>query len=108
MISKLDERRKWKKVGNEEVSKNYIRLRNELKGTTEKAKKAYLDRICDEVTEFKRIGCCDLMYMKTKEVGWRENERVQNIDIKDSGGKITVDQRQVLKIWEYYRAVRWS
>jgi hypothetical protein len=45
MISKMDERRKWKKVNNEgrkEGRKNYRRLRNELKRATDKAKKECL------------------------------------------------------------------
>jgi hypothetical protein len=42
------------------------------------------------------------MYMKTKELGWKENNGIQHIDIEDSQGKIIVDQRQVLKIWENY------
>jgi hypothetical protein len=33
MISKMDERRKWKNVNNEEGRKNNRRLRNELKRT---------------------------------------------------------------------------
>jgi hypothetical protein len=39
MISKMDERRKWKNVNNEEGRRNYRRLRNELKRATDKAKK---------------------------------------------------------------------
>ena len=39
MISKMDERRKLKKVNTKEVRRNYRRLRNELKRATEKAKK---------------------------------------------------------------------
>ena len=34
MISKMDERRKWKNVNTEEGRKNYRRLRNELKRAT--------------------------------------------------------------------------
>jgi hypothetical protein len=46
--------------------------------------------------------CYDLMYMKTKELSWKENQRIQNNGIKDSQENVTADQRQVLKIWEYY------
>jgi hypothetical protein len=52
--------------------------------------------------EFKRRGCYDLMYMKTKEVGWKETEGIQNIGIKDSQENRIVCQSQVLKIWENY------
>ena len=39
MIRKMDERRKWKNVNTEEGTKNYRRLRNELKSATDNAKK---------------------------------------------------------------------
>jgi hypothetical protein len=39
IISKMDERRKWKNVNTEEGSKNYRSLRNELKTDTDNAKK---------------------------------------------------------------------
>jgi len=45
MISKMDERRKWKNVNIEEGRKNYRRLRNELKRATDNAKKEYLKNI---------------------------------------------------------------
>jgi hypothetical protein len=68
----MDERRKWKNVNNEEGRKNYRRMRNEFKRATNNAKKEYLDSICDEIIEFLRRGRYDLMYMKTKELVWKE------------------------------------
>ena len=41
-----------------------------------------------------------MMYMKTKELGWKETHGIQNIGIEDSQGNRIVDQRQVLQIWE--------
>jgi hypothetical protein len=102
MISKMDERRKWKNVRNKERRKIYRRRRNELKGATDNAKKEYLESICNEIIEFQRTGHYDLMYMKTKELGWKENHGIQNIGIEDSQGNIIIDQRPVLKIWETY------
>ena len=102
MISKMVERRKWKNCNNEEGRKNYRRLRNELKRTTETAKKEYLENICNEIIEFQRTGRYDLMHMKTKELGWNETLGIQSIGIEDSLGNRIVDQRQVLKIWENY------
>jgi hypothetical protein len=52
--------------------------------------------------EFQRTGCYDLMSVKTKELGWKENDGIQNIGIEDCQGNVIVDQRQVLKIWESY------
>ena len=54
------------------------------------------------VIEFHRTVRYDLMYMKTKELGWKEKQGIQNIGIEDSQGNRIVDQRQVLKIWENY------
>jgi hypothetical protein len=45
--------------------KSCKRLKIELKTSTDKIKKEYLECICDETVEFKRIGLYDLMYMKT-------------------------------------------
>jgi hypothetical protein len=90
--------------GNKRTStiKNYRRLRNELKRATDNAKKEYLESICDEIIEFQRTGCYDLMYMKKKELGWKENRGIQNIGIEDSQGNIIINQRRVLQIWKNY------
>ena len=53
-----------------------------------------------------RTGRYDLMYMKTKELGWKENQGIQNIGIEDSQGNKIVEQSQVLKIWENYGTTR--
>ena len=52
--------------------------------------------------EFHRTGRYDLIYMKTKELGWKETQGIQNIGIEDSQGNRIIDQRQMLKIWENY------
>ena len=44
----------------------------------------------------------DLMFIKSKELGWKETQGIQNIGIEDSQGNRIVDQKQVLKIWENY------
>jgi type I site-specific restriction endonuclease len=56
MISKMDDRRKWKNVNSEEGRKNYRRARNELKRATDNAQKEYLENICNEIMEFQRTG----------------------------------------------------
>ena len=84
MISKIDERRKWKNVNTDEGKNNYRRLRNKLKRATDNAKKDYLENICNEIMELQRTGRYDLMCMKTKELGWQETQWIQNIGIEDS------------------------
>jgi hypothetical protein len=71
IISKMNERRKWKNVYTEEGGSNYRRLRIELKRATDNAKKVYLENTCTEIKEYQRTERYDLMYMKTKELGWK-------------------------------------
>jgi hypothetical protein len=68
----------------------------------ENAKKEYLQSICDEIIAFQRTGRYDLMYMKTKELGWKENHGNQNVGIEDSQRNIIIVRRRVLQIWENY------
>jgi len=60
-----------------EGRKNYRRLRNQLKRTTLNAKKECLENMCNEIMEFQRTGRYDLVYMKTKELGWKETQGIQ-------------------------------
>ena len=94
----MDERRKWKNVNTEESRKNYRRLRKELKRTTDNAKKEYLENICNDIMGFQRTGRYDLMYTKTKVLGWTETQGIQNSGIENSQGNRIVGQGQVLKI----------
>jgi len=72
IISKTEERRKWKIVNTEEGRRIYRKLRKELKSSTEKAKKKYLENTCKEIKKFHRPGRYDLIYMKTKELEGRK------------------------------------
>jgi len=60
---------------------------------TEKAKKEYLGNACTEIMEFNRTGRYDLMYMKTKELGWKETQVIQNIGVEDSQGNRILDEK---------------
>ena len=51
---------------------------------------------------FKETGHYNLMYMKTKELGWNETQGIQGNGIEDSQGNRITEERQVLKIWENY------
>ena len=52
--------------------------------------------------DLQRTVSYDLMYMKTKEIGWQETQGIQNIGIEDSRLNIIVELSQVVKIWENY------
>jgi hypothetical protein len=73
-----------------------------LKRATDNAEEEYLENVCNEIMEFQRTWPYDLMYMKTKELGWKETQGIQNIGIEDSQRNRVVQQRQGLKIWENY------
>jgi len=68
-----------------------------LPRATEKARKEYLENTYTEIMEMQITGRYDLMFMKTRELSWKETQGIQNIDIEDSQGNRIVDQRQVLK-----------
>jgi hypothetical protein len=42
------------------------------------------------------------MYMKTKKLGWKDNQGVQTTGIEGCQRNVIVDLRQVLKIWDNY------
>jgi hypothetical protein len=62
-----------------EFSSNF-RIEREKKSTI------YLEKACTEIMEFHRTGCYDLMYMKTKEVGWKEPRRFKILASKTLRG----------------------
>lgn len=49
--------------------------------------------------EFQKAWHYDLKYMKTKELGWKENHGIQNIGTEDSKGNITTEK----KYWKFRR-----
>jgi len=72
--------------GNVNVSKEEGRLRNELKRTTVKAKTEYFESIIHEIISFQKRVPNNLMYMKKKELGWKENHGIKNIGFKTING----------------------
>ena len=57
-----------------------------IKKSHRKCQKEYLENIGNEIIEYQTTGHYDVMYMKTKEVGWKETRGIQNIGIEDSQG----------------------
>jgi len=87
MMSEMNEQRMWKNVNNEEGTKNLTRMWNELTRAIHKATKEYLEGTCD-IMKLPRTGCYDLMYTKMKELGWNENDGIQNTGTEDPQGNI--------------------
>ena len=80
------------KKGNGRISTTKKKLRTAedgeriLKKAKEKTKEEYLESICNEIIHFQRRGSYALMeaYMKRKELGWKDTQRIQNTGIEDS------------------------
>ena len=89
VINKMDEQRKQKNVNNE-GRKNYRTVRNELERATNKAKEVYVESIRDEVMEFERTECYDLLSIKMKKLGWKKSHMCHNIGNEDSKWNIRV------------------
>ena len=66
MISKMDERRKWKNVRTMEGNNMYRKLNNELRRETDGAREDWWKSECNELEELDRGGRSDLMYKKVK------------------------------------------
>ena len=50
--------------------------------------------------EIQRTGHYKLMYMKTKVLGWKETQGIQNTGFEVSQGNGILEKNQVLKIWQ--------
>jgi hypothetical protein len=79
----------------EKRKKNYKRISNKLESATDKAKKEYLESLCDEVLEIERTGRYALLYMKTEERGWEDNRGNQNICIQTLKARSRVYQKEI-------------
>ena len=89
----------WMKEKMSTMKEELQKTGDRLNRATNSAIKSILS-ICDNM-EFPTTGCYDLMYMKTKELGWKIH-RIQNTSSEDSQGNITIFHRQVLRIRENY------
>ena len=107
MINKMAEQRKRKNVNKEEGRKHYRKLRNELKRATDKGRKEYLESVCDEIVEFQRVELSDLLFVKTKELGWKENHGEHYSGINDSERNVVADKEtNTDNLGEIYRIIR--
>ena len=56
MISKMNERRKWKNVTTEESKRKYKQLNNELRRETDKAREEWWKEKCENLDELDKKG----------------------------------------------------
>jgi len=83
-VQENEERRKRKNVRREVERSSYRREKNEMKGGRDKAKRKYVEGICELIMEFHRTGLHYLMCTKKKQLGWKENHVIQTNGIEDT------------------------
>ena len=99
MMDTMKERRKWKNSSTQEGKKNYRRLNNELRRTTDKAKEKWWKEQCEELEELEKKGRTDLMYQKVKNLSSKKTRNTTKI-IKDKQGKELTNPKEKGNLWK--------
>jgi len=99
ILSKMEERRKYKMLNTEEGQKKYKELKQLIQRLCREAKNKYFDDKCKEI-ELLDKAHSQLVYKKIKDLQPRSN-RVQQI-IKDKYGKSVTTKEEALKRWAEY------
>ena len=102
MISKMDERRRWKSINNEEGKKRYRQLNNELRREAKKAKEAWCSKECDELEDLNSKRRSDLVYAKVEELTWKNKWTCKNVGVTDSAGNTITEAEEVRETWRAY------
>jgi len=103
MLSKMDERRTWKNVETEHGRKEYSRLNNELRRTTDKAKDQWWNDKCDELEEYDKRGRSDLLYQEVNKLTKaRKKAGAKIAAINDKDGKLKTEMNEVKERWKEY------
>jgi hypothetical protein len=97
MIDKMEERWKWKYDNTENGRKEYKKLNNELRRTTDKAREEWMESQCLEIEEFENNGRMDKMYRTTKSLTKKELRKISKKGIMDKKGKITSDVEDMME-----------
>ena len=101
MIQGMEERRKWKHQSTVEARKEYRRLNNKLRRSTEEAREQWWDEQCKDLEELQKIGRFDRVYENIKKLTKRSSKG-WGIDIKDKNGEILKEPSEVRSRWKEY------
>jgi hypothetical protein len=102
MISKMEERRKWKNIRNKEGNSTYKKFSNELRRETDRARKEWWKRTCDELEELDRGDRSDLMYRRIKTLTGQDKIKNRNEGIKDEQGELMSEPEEIKNRWKRY------
>jgi hypothetical protein len=101
MVRKMEERRKFKHRSTEADKKEYRRLNNELRRTTDKAKACWWEDQCRELEELQRQGKHGQVYSKIKQLT-RKGGGKSGISIKSKQGELLTEESEVRHRWKEY------
>ena len=101
MILEMEERRKWRHQSTEEAKKEYRRLNNKLRRTTEKAREEWWENQCKEIEELQRKGRYDKIYEIVKKSTKNQMQK-GGIGVQDKDGAMIQDPQQVKERWKEY------
>ena len=101
MVKDMEERRKWKHQSTDEARKEYKRLNNQLRRTTDKAREKWWEEQCRELELLQEQGRSDLVYGKIKSLGKKQNMG-RGSTIKSKDGRLLEDAEDQRKRWKEY------
>lgn len=102
MLTKMAERRYWKKINSDEARKNYRKLNNELRRETEKARNSWWRNACTKIEKLEKEGHHDIMYREIKRlIGDKSTDNTHSC-IKDANGKVLVSEKCIQRRWVQY------
>jgi exonuclease III len=103
MIKLMDERRRWKGSKKEGAVEKYVRLNNELRRETDRAKEEWWSKECDELERLEREGKTDCMYAKVRQLTGTAKVRAKlstGINAKD--GELLTEKGEIKRRWKEY------
>ena len=100
MLEKMEERRKWKHQTTDYARKEYKRLNNELRRTTDKAKETWWTEQCNELDELQKQGRYDILYNRIKDLTKKKGK--SSTTVKDKNGKLLSNPDDVRERWREY------
>jgi hypothetical protein len=101
MLMEMEERRKWKHQSTEEAKKEYRRLNNKLRRTTEEAREKWWEEQCREIEELQQKRMDSMVYNKVKNLS-RKTGKGGGIEIRDKNGRILSQIGEVKDRWKEY------
>ena len=102
MISKMEERRKFKNDRSDKGKQMYRKLNYELRRETYRAREEWWTSECEELEELDRSGRSDLMYEKLKRLTGQNNNQKKCMGIMNEDGDLVTEPKRIKNRWTQY------